>query len=208
MFIFQSLFYIMHQTGIIILAAGASSRLGEPKQLLKYQHNNFITHAINTALQLLAGSVVVVLGSRAAAIEATIAAAPVSIVVNKDWEEGMASSIRLGLTYLLQTDNAINKVILMVCDQPFVTTGLLQQLITTAEESSKAIVASSYSNTYGTPVLFKASFFPQLLLLQGPEGAKKIVMQHLTNVATVAFEKGNIDIDTPQDYASFQQKNV
>jgi molybdenum cofactor cytidylyltransferase len=187
-------------TAIIILAAGSSSRLGRPKQLLSYQHKSLLDNTIEEAKKATDGAVLVILGGNHALIEKNITRSAISIVYNPDWEEGMSSSIRLGLAVLKNENAALKNVILTVCDQPFITAEVFGGLIQEAETSGKGIVASSYGGTLGTPVWFDQLYFNELFLLKGTEGAKKVVKKFAAQVASVTFEKGEIDIDTPEDY--------
>ena len=187
-------------TGVIILAAGSSSRLGQPKQLLSYQHKSLLDNTIDEAKKATDGAVLVILGGNHEQIKNNITRTDISIVYNPDWEEGMSSSIRLGLAVLKKENEGLQNVILAVCDQPFVTAQIFRELINEAESSGKGIVASSYGGTLGTPVLFDQRYFSELALLKGTEGAKKVVTKFKENVASVTFEKGEIDIDTPEDY--------
>jgi molybdenum cofactor cytidylyltransferase len=186
--------------GIIILAAGSSSRLGRPKQLLEFNGITLLSHTTAEAANSKADSVVVVLGARADLIASGIDREIVYIVKNKNWDEGMASSVRLGLKTLLNQTPSLDAVIFMVCDQPFVSASLLNDLINTYKESGKRIVACNYGETTGPPALFHKSFFAELMQLKGDAGAKKIIQQHSDEVATVVFPKGKIDIDSIEDY--------
>src|SRR6201996_8810255 len=159
-------------TGIIILAAGSSSRLGQPKQNLIYEGQTLLQRAINTALATGCRPVVVVLGGNAETIKPTIADTPVATIYNDDWQEGMSSSIRVGINELKKSEIKIDSLILMLCDQPHVDSKLLLQLI--PEDQPKAIVACAYSGTIGPPAFFDEFYFPELLLLNGNEGAKKL----------------------------------
>jgi molybdenum cofactor cytidylyltransferase len=162
--------------GIIILAAGASTRLGKPKQLLHFNDKSLLQHAIDTAVSSSGGDpVIVVLGSSADFINAHIKSDSVQTVINQNWQEGMSSSIRAGLTALINLNAEIEDVILLLADQPFVTPSLLAQLMEAKKASGKGIVASSYKNQPGVPALFDHLFFPALLSLEGTEGAKKAI---------------------------------
>lgn len=185
---------------VIILAAGQSSRLGEPKQLLKYQNKTLLQHAIDTAKQTSIEPIIVVLGSNADTILKEIETSAIHVVKNDNWQSGMASTIRCGIQESQMLDAAIEAAILMVCDQPFVTRDLLSSLIKKQEETDKPIIASQYGDTIGTPALFSKQFFAQLMDLSGDTGAKKIMMQHSDLVDTVSFPQGGIDIDTIDDY--------
>jgi len=183
-------------TALIILAAGGSSRLGQPKQNLLFNGQTLLQHAVLSGKRSKCEPIVVVLGANAEKIK------PISgtiILYNKDWEEGMASSIRTAIKEI-QQDLSVDEVIIMLCDQPFVSAALLDNLIDKQIETDKPIVACAYKNTIGVPVLFKRMLFAELLSLQGQEGAKKILKDHNSSTAVIAFEQGSIDIDTPEDY--------
>ena len=192
---------------IIILAAGASTRMGQPKQLLQYNDVSFIQHAIDEALAASAQKVIVVLGSNAEEISDQINKKQAEVIFNKSWEEGIASSIREGLQQSLLLSANINAVILMVCDQPYVNAALLRNLVNQQLESGKHIIASQYKDTLGTPVLFHKSFFPELLKLKGDTGAKPILMENKEQVQAVRFPLGDIDIDNSADYEMLLQHN-
>ena len=185
---------------MIILAAGQSNRLGKPKQLLKYQNKALLQHAIDTAKQSSVQSIIVVLGSNADIILNKVDISGIRMVKNADWQNGMASTIGCGVQALLALDSTIDSVILMVCDQPFVTSDLLNSLIEKQKETGKSIIASQYGDTIGTPAFFHKLFFAELMALTGNTGAKKIMMQHNDLLATVPFPRGSIDIDTIDDY--------
>jgi molybdenum cofactor cytidylyltransferase len=188
-------------TGIIILAAGASTRLGEPKQQLLYKGKTLLQHAVDAAVESMAQVVIVVLGANAEVIKKDITNQGVAIVHNKDWEEGMASSIRKGITALQKLSPDIDDAILMLCDQPFVDVALLNNLMLHKQQTSTPIIACAYNNTVGPPALFDKTYFNTLLSLNGQEGAKKLLMKYSRDVFTIPFEKGAIDIDTAADYA-------
>ncbi len=191
---------ILNNCAIIILAAGSSGRMGRPKQLLPYKGKSLLENAVDTANDTFADPVVAVLGANAALLEKEIGEKKIHIVENKDWKEGMASSIRCGVNTLLHIAPASDAVILMVCDQPFVSASLLNELITAQKVSGKLIITSQYKNAVGPPVLFHKTIFPQLVGLEGDAGAKKIVERYAGDTAAVLFEKGSIDIDTEEEY--------
>jgi molybdenum cofactor cytidylyltransferase len=174
--------------------------MGRPKQLLPYKGKSLLEHTVDTANDAEANPVIVVLGANAAVLEKEIDEKKVHIVENKEWQEGMASSIRCGLNTLLQIAPSSDAVILMVCDQPFVSASLLNELITTQKNTGKLIVTSQYENTIGPPAIFYKPIFPELLKLKGDAGARNIVTQHSDDTAAVLFTEGKIDIDTEADY--------
>jgi molybdenum cofactor cytidylyltransferase len=186
-------------TGLIILAAGQSSRMGQPKQQLLYQGSSLLQHTVNVALQSPYRPVIVVLGAFADDILPTIAPKPIDVIINTKWEEGMASSIRAGIDYLQKTPD-ISNVLIMLCDQPHISSRLLTDLVRKKAQGDKGIVACVYNNTTGVPVLFDKKYFPELLLLTGQEGAKKLLAAHSGDIATIDFPLGAVDIDTMEDY--------
>jgi molybdenum cofactor cytidylyltransferase len=190
----------MLNTGIIILAAGSSSRLGRPKQLLSYKGKSLICNIVDAAIDSKPDQIIVVTGYLADEVSKELDKRKVELVFNKHWEEGMGSGIVIGLNRLLQLKSEIQNVILTVCDQPFVTSDFLSNLLSGKNKSKKTIVASAYAGTYGTPTLFDRTHFQSLLSLKGTEGAKKLLEQLKEDMISVPFEKGSLDIDTEADY--------
>jgi molybdenum cofactor cytidylyltransferase len=186
--------------GIVILAAGTSSRLGSPKQLLSYHGKTLLRHAVDEAANSDADCVVVVLGANAESCVNEIDATRVSVVENKEWQKGMASSLIVGLNALLKQQIRFEGIIFMVCDQPFVSSVVLNNLINTYKETGKLVVASNYVEAIGPPAFFHHSFFTELMQLKGNEGARKIIQQYKGEVATILFPNGRIDIDRKEDY--------
>ncbi|HLP35789.1 nucleotidyltransferase family protein [Lacibacter sp.] len=192
-------------TGLILLAAGASSRLGSPKQLLDFAGSKLLQHAIDTALASNAIHLVVVLGANADIIKQGLKNTTAEMIVNDEWKEGMASSIRFGLQTLVKLNPDVEAVVLMVADQPFVTADLLNELMELSKKEQRSIVASKYGTTFGTPVLFTKRFFQELLGLTGDVGAKSLVRKYLDEAAFIPFPKGEIDIDTVEDYENLSK---
>jgi molybdenum cofactor cytidylyltransferase len=189
--------------GVIILAAGSSSRMGKSKQLLTVSNDeSLLFRAARIALQCEAGKVIVVLGSNESLHRNAIKSLPVEIIYNADWESGVGSSIKAGLKRLLLMAPDVRASIVMVCDQPLLVVGHLKKIISVFNSGENTIVASTYSNTVGTPALFERSLFKEILTTDNSQGAKKII-ESTKNVATVAFKDGAIDLDTPEDYNNF-----
>jgi molybdenum cofactor cytidylyltransferase len=159
-----------------------------------------LEHTIDTANDSEANPIIVVLGANAALLEKEIAEKRVHIVENSEWKEGMASSVCCGLSTLLHIAPSSDAAIIMVCDQPFVSSLLLNEFIATQKNTGKPIVTSQYENAIGPPALFHKTIFPELLALKGEAGARKIIEQRSSDVATVSFKQGSIDIDTEADY--------
>jgi molybdenum cofactor cytidylyltransferase len=177
----------------IILAAGSSSRMGQSKQLLPWKNETLLTHAIHTAMESRVGHVLIVLGSNESEHRKAIEKLPVTIVSNPLWKNGMGSSLKAGLKQAKDAE----AVLIMVCDQPFVTTDHLNNLIQHFERTGQLIVASKYMDTVGVPALFSKKMFDELMDLDDKEGARKVIMKHDHSV--VIFASG-VDLDTPDDY--------
>jgi len=193
-------------TGIIILAAGSSSRMGQPKQQLVYQDKTLLQRAIEAAKGVQAHALLVVLGANNQTILDDVDSKHLDVVINPEWEQGMSSSIKSGITALQTLYPKIDDVLMMLCDQPFVNTELLVKLIDAKPPTDDAIVACKYKDTIGVPVLFGKNWFADLQDLKGEDGAKKLLLTHQDKVVTVPFDKGSIDIDTPDDYQQLLNK--
>jgi molybdenum cofactor cytidylyltransferase len=189
----------IENTGLIILAAGNSSRMGEPKQLLPFEGKTFLQCTIDAALGSKATSKVVVLGADKDEIKKSFRADSIPVIHNTEWEKGMASTMQKGLQYLTKFKK-LDQVILVLCDQPFVHSGILDSLIEIQKSTGKGIVACKYADTLGVPALFTQQYFAEMMGLKSSEGAKKVIYNHLEDVAEVDFPKGAVDIDTYEEY--------
>ncbi len=183
--------------GAIVLAAGGSSRLGAPKQLVTFRGETLVRQAAQAALESVCDRVVVVIGSRASEMRQELNDLPVSVVENKDWQSGIGSSIRSGIEEMISSEP--EGLVIMLCDQPFVTARVLNELVNTHHKTGRAIVASTYGPTRGVPAFFAPELFTELASLTKDEGARRIIASHPEKVATVEFPHGPIDIDTPED---------
>ena len=192
------------ETGILILAAGSSSRLGEPKQLLKFNGKTLLRNVVEEAIKV-SDFVIVVTGSIHSQISKEIEDLKVKIIENINWNKGIGSSIKIGIIQLLNEFLEVKNIIISVCDQPFLETSVFLDLIQMQKDSQKGIVASKYSDTLGTPVLFTETYFKELSELSGQEGAKKVLQKFKDDIAEINFEKGAIDIDTASDYQKLMQ---
>jgi len=189
------------QTGaVVIVAAGESKRLGTPKQLLPYQGDTLLNRLIANLKQASDFPIFLILGASSEKIIEEIGATDFSIIINENWQEGMASSIRLGIQVAQKNVPNLEGIMLVVCDQPFIAVANIQALIQLQKNTNLPIAASYYAHTLGTPALFHKSVFPDLLKLSGDVGAKNIIQQRGTEVAKLHFEEGLVDIDTPEDY--------
>lgn len=191
--------------GVVILAAGGSLRLGQPKQLLNFRGKSLLENALMAAENSESCCTVVVLGGNENIIKEKLNFGQIPVISNSEWEKGMSGSLQLGLSYL-QQKNTLDAILLMLADQPFVDDLLLNQLIEKFSTSNKGIVACAYNQTLGVPCLFSKTFFPKLLALTQQEGAKKIIQAHLQETEIVDFPLAAIDIDTWEDYEALLKK--
>ncbi len=143
--------------------------------------------------------IAVVVGEQRDLIEIELRETEAVLIQNPEWQRGLGTSIRCGLQHLLTVPSKLDAVVLLACDQPFVEARTIAALITMRENSSKPIVASRYANTLGVPALFHRSCFESLLALPDASGAKALIESGAFDAASIEFEKGAIDIDTPAD---------
>jgi molybdenum cofactor cytidylyltransferase len=195
--------------GIIVLAAGASSRLGQPKQLLRFKGETLLSRAIRVGLETQCRPIIVVLGSDAETLQEGINASSASIVVKQDWAEGMSSSIRCGLSALeAASGDKIDAAIFMLCDQPFITSGSVKRLVDAYRSRRTLLVVSEYEaggeKTRGVPALFSRTLFPELMLLRGAQGAKRIIARHAAQATVIAVPEAAFDVDMADDYRALQ----
>lgn len=184
----------------IILAAGASRRLGTPKQLVPFRGEPLLTHTVRAVRGGGAGPVLVVLGANAEQIAAAVDLSAVHAVANPQWQQGISTSIQAGLEALLQEYPLTQAVMLLVCDQPSLTGKHLRSLIDAyAAGSSEVIVASHYAGVAGIPAIFPASQFEKLHSLTGDTGARQLLRSTQFPMITIPFECGELDIDTSDD---------
>jgi molybdenum cofactor cytidylyltransferase len=187
--------------GVIILAAGSSRRLGEPKQLLKLEGKTLLRRTTETALAAKAQKVVVVLGANAEKFANELADLPLEITINRNWAEGMGGSIRAGLQKSLEIEPNLSAIVLLLCDQPFVSTETIRRLIEKYRETKKRVVACQYDETIGVPALFAREMFDKLLALEGDAGARILIKkQAACGLAKIAAPEAAFDIDTRADY--------
>ena len=199
--------YNIEHCGIIILAAGESKRLGNPKQLLSFGGNTLLARVAKTASESNLSPVIAVLGANAEKIRPSLNIPNIIVVKNEDWKEGMASSIRMGLSSMLELSPQVDGIIVLVCDQPYLNQDLIKALIDAQRDSGLPAAAASYGGKLGTPALFQKSLFTELMSLSGDTGARKILERKRENVVEVEFEMGVVDIDTQEDYERLLNKD-
>lgn len=191
--------------GAVVLAAGESSRMGTPKQLLRLDGRSLIVRSIEAALASSAWPVVVVLGAHSEKIRPLLARLPVLIAENPTWNEGMASSIRVGVTTLRQFSRQLDAALITLCDQPAFSAEVVAHLVATQHATGRSIVAARYAGRNGAPALFLKENFPALAALTGEEGARPLLNGDASRVAPVDLPALALDLDTPADYAAFKE---
>ena len=192
--------------GLLLLAAGSSSRLARPKQLLPYLGQTLLRHAADVAAASPCRPLVLVTGALHDELLPEIDGLPFHVVRNDNWADGMGGSIAAGLAELETASEAakVDAVIVMLCDQPLLTDEVIGQLIVQFQATGQPVVAAAYAGTQGVPALFSREIFPALLDLRGASGARELLQQY-AHLPTVDFPGGATDVDTEAQYAALGQ---
>ncbi len=183
---------------VLVLAAGASTRLGQPKQLVRIGGRPALHVVVSQAVALAGHAVTVVLGAQARDLTRLLTHSPASIIVNREWEQGMASSIRCGVAALPPGCDA---VLVLLGDQVAVTAEDLRRLAGSWRGQEGVIAASVYRHTIGVPAIFPRWCFSELSQLRGDIGARQVLQRHAHRLAHVPMPSAAIDLDTPGDLA-------
>lgn len=193
------------KAAIIVLAAGASQRLGpdRPKQLLPFRDTTLLAHAAGTALaaRIESGPVVVVLGHEAERMRAELSGLDVEVAVNAAWREGMGASVRCGVAAVEKLWPGVKAVAIMTCDQPLVPPRVIRELAEIVVSGKSRIAACGYGGAVGVPAAFARRLFPSLLQLEGDRGARALLLARLEDVQVVPCPEAAVDIDTDADAA-------
>ncbi|MBV6423613.1 MAG: Bifunctional protein GlmU [Steroidobacteraceae bacterium] len=180
----------------VVLAAGASTRFGSPKQLVRIDGRPLLHSVVSRAVEVAGHSVTVVLGAHAGELTALLRHSPASVLVNRDWQEGIASSIRAGMG---QVPGTADGVLLVLADQPAVTTEDLRRLAGAWRRQPDSILAAQYSGIVGVPAIFPRWAFRDLAELRGDRGAQQLLLRHVDRVARLRMPSAALDIDRPED---------
>ncbi len=192
----------------ILLAAGASTRLGQPKQLLRlpaFGGETLLDHAVALARASGAAPIFVVLGAHAEAIIRECELLDCILIRNEEWSEGMASSLRVGIAAVLEHAPAASGAMVLVCDQPGLSAEHLVRLLDANRVDGNPIAASRYAGRTGVPAIFPRAMFPALLELQGEQGARTLLQQSGAAVHAIDFAGGELDLDSPEDVERLQR---
>ena len=190
--------------GIIVLAAGSSTRMNEPKQLLEFEGETLLRRAVKTAVESIFAPVVVVLGANFNKTKAQIENFPIEICFNENWRSGLSSSIIKGIEKLFEIEPHAAAVMITLADQPFIQPKHLNRFAEAFYESKNRIIAAEYENTIGVPALFAREIFGEFFKLTGDKGAKAIIKNRRENPATIHLPEAAPDIDTPQDFINLK----
>jgi len=185
--------------GVVILAAGSSSRLGYAKQLVEFKGKSLLQHAIDVSGLLDFDSKVLVLGARKDKIESEIDIKEFEVEMNENWEEGMSTSIRKGVLRSQELENELDHIVILLSDQPFVSKVRIEELIQVQLDKNSQATYSEYAGDIGVPAIFSAEVFHDLKELKGDQGAKKLIHDQNLDFEIVKFEMGNFDVDTAED---------
>jgi molybdenum cofactor cytidylyltransferase len=185
--------------GAVVLAAGGSERLGQPKQLLRVGERTLVRHVVEVVLRSRCRPVWVVLGASADRIRPELDELDVRVVDNPRWRDGMSSSIRAGIEAVRESGIEVEAVILVPCDQPLLRTEVLEGLCEARRLERKPMAACEYAGTVGIPALFEAAMFAKLAALVGGGGAKALLLEDPDRVARVVWREGARDVDLPED---------
>ena len=187
----------------IILAAGASLRMGQSKQLLKIGNESLLRKTIRSVRDSGVDQTLVVLGSNEQGHRNEIIDLPIHVVSNSEWQKGMGSSLKCGVHFVTRIFPYWETILVAVCDQPLLTVDHLKKMINVHLSTKSAIVASMYAGAPGVPVLFHRSMYKTLVDMADQQGAKKIIKDQIESASLIAFPQGAIDLDTPHDLEKF-----
>jgi len=191
---------------VIVLAAGEASRMGRAKQLLTINDTTLLRRAVKEAWRVSSVAPIVVIGARAEAMRNDLEGEEVLVVENPSWATGMGSSVASGVARLQVEYPAAQACLIMLVDQPFVDHTVLRRLLAAWKKEHAPLVTAAYNETLGVPSLFASALFPELLQLRGQRGAKPVLRDHAEALHAVPCPEAALDLDTPEDWARFQEK--
>lgn len=188
----------------LVLAAGGSARLGEPKQLIDWRGESLVVHAVKGALAACGAGVCVVTGGAAAQVEAEVSALAVVTVRNPDWEQGMASTLQHGFAAL--DKQLVEGVLVLLCDQPLIGSEDIEQLQLLWMKATDEPVASRYNGTVGVPAIFPVSMGKDFEGLRGDGGAKSL-LERIPGHRLIEMPDAGFDVDTPDDLLNLRRRS-
>jgi molybdenum cofactor cytidylyltransferase len=191
----------------VVLAAGASTRFGSAKQLVRLAGRPLLHTTVSRAVEVAGSATFVVLGARAAELAPLLTHTPASVIINQHWREGIGSSIRVAVARLPPTCTG---VMLVLADQAAVSTDDLRRLASAWRRQPDYVATALYAGTVGVPAIFPRSRFSELTELRGDVGARRILQRNPDRLVRVPMESAALDIDTPEDLLALdtvQQKH-
>ena len=182
--------------------------MGRAKQLVKFEGTTLIRRSAAVLEASQCDPCTVVLGALAERCKEELAGIEINICINDHWESGMSSSIKAGLTQLLQIDPQIEGVIITLGDQPYITAAILDNFIAEYRRIRPAVVASEYNDVIGVPALFSSPMFDSILKLEGDGGASSLIRAAGDQAVTLNVPQAAFDIDSPADLVSVGETNT
>lgn len=195
----------MIKIAALILAAGGSSRMGTPKQLLPWKDTTLLGHTIEIIKKLEIQEIAVVVGAQHTKIEASIAHLNVKTILNSNWQAGLGTSIAVGISKLVSNQN-LDGVLIALADQPLINTSHYNTLLTTLKKNKTAVIATAYPKKAGVPAIFPRSYFEQLSALKQDQGATSLLNNLNNKVISINGKGLTVDLDTPQDYQTLKKE--
>jgi molybdenum cofactor cytidylyltransferase len=187
---------------VVVLAAGASTRFGSSKQLVRVNGRPLMLTAVSRAVELAGHSVTVVLGANAGELAPLLRHSPAAVAINRDWQEGIASSIREGVAHAAATADG---VLIALADQAAVTVEDLRRLAGLWRRDPTSIAAAQYAGTMGVPAIFPRWCFRELNELRGDRGAQVLLQRHVEKLVRLPMPSAELDIDRPEDLLALEQ---
>ncbi|RUT69508.1 nucleotidyltransferase family protein [Flavobacterium cupreum] len=195
----------MNQIAIVLLAAGSSKRMGQPKQLLPWNDSTLLGHAIKSILSTGASKLFLVLGAHNDQIREKVDLSGITVLINENWQQGLGSSVAFATKELNEKYTDIEAVLFLLADQPFIESIHLDKIMQLHFRQKESIILTRNEEYRGVPVLFPRKFFPELLVLANDEGAKKVIASHKEHVMEVVTGNDPTDIDTFDTYIKLLQ---
>ena len=193
--------------GVVVLAAGRSTRMGAPKLLLPWRGRSLLRRAVEAGVESGAADVVVVLGSEAERLAAEVPPGRARVIHNPDFAHGQSTSLRRGLAALAED---LAGAVCYPADQPFVTAAVIRQLVSAHQQTGRPIVVAEASGVRGAPVFFARSVFPLVMRIEGDQGARSLIQAHPELVVVERFDDADLmlDVDTPEDYQRLLRRDA
>ncbi|MFY7670018.1 nucleotidyltransferase family protein [Tenacibaculum sp. MEBiC06402] len=190
----------------LILAAGSSTRMGKTKQILSFGNTTLLGKVIEATTEVSNNDIFCVLGANSEEISLSIQQYDINIILNKEFETGLSSSIYAGIAVISKLN--FDAVIIVLGDQPNVSSNYLQHMMKISEENKSKIIASNYNGRNGVPALFPKKYFKDLLLLKGDKGASKLLNSDDFPIFTMKGDVDLFDVDTESDYNHLIRKKI